>query len=83
MADEVWRRPYEVGMPLHRLTPGTPAPEMMAALRWTIPRRLIDFGYRAVHEMTVQAKAIIAAYYGNAPAAVVLERLLDRRSTRD
>ena len=31
------------------------------------PEKLIDFGYRAVHEMTVQAKAIIAAYYGNAP----------------
>lgn len=26
--------------------------------------KLIDFGYRAVHEMTVKAKAIIAAYYG-------------------
>ena len=31
------------------------------------PEKLIDFGYRAVHEMTVQAKAIIEAYYGNAP----------------
>jgi feruloyl esterase len=28
------------------------------------PEKLIDFGYRAVHEMTVKAKAIIAAYYG-------------------
>jgi feruloyl esterase len=26
--------------------------------------KLIDFGYRAVHEMTVRAKAVIAAYYG-------------------
>ncbi len=26
--------------------------------------KLIDFGYRAVHEMTVKAKEIIAAYYG-------------------
>ncbi len=26
--------------------------------------KLIDFGYRAVHEMTVKAKDIIAAYYG-------------------
>jgi Tannase and feruloyl esterase len=31
------------------------------------PEKLIDFGYRAVHEMTVQAKAIITAYYGHAP----------------
>ena len=26
--------------------------------------KLVDFGYRAVHEMTVKAKAVIAAYYG-------------------
>src|SRR5262249_24511683 len=31
------------------------------------PERVIDFGYRAVHEMTVAAKAIIAAYYGSGP----------------
>jgi feruloyl esterase len=31
------------------------------------PEKLIDYGPRAVHEMTVKAKAIIAAYYGNAP----------------
>lgn len=31
------------------------------------PEKLIDFGYRAVHEMTVQAKAIIGAYYGHSP----------------
>ncbi len=30
------------------------------------PEKLIDFGYRAVHEMTVQSKAIIAAYYKRA-----------------
>jgi len=29
------------------------------------PEKLIDFGYRAVHEMAVKAKAIVAAYYGN------------------
>lgn len=31
------------------------------------PEKLIDFGYRAVHEMTVQAKAVVAAFYGNRP----------------
>jgi feruloyl esterase len=31
------------------------------------PEKLIDFGYRAVHELTVKSKAIAAAYYGNAP----------------
>ena len=28
------------------------------------PEKLVDFGYRAVHEMTLKAKALIAAYYG-------------------
>jgi feruloyl esterase len=32
------------------------------------PEKLIDYGYRAVHEMTVQAKTVIAAFYRNGPA---------------
>jgi feruloyl esterase len=28
------------------------------------PEKLIDHGYRAIHEMTVQSKAIVAAHYG-------------------
>jgi len=31
------------------------------------PEKLIDFGYRSTHEMTVKAKAIVAAYYGRTP----------------
>jgi feruloyl esterase len=31
------------------------------------PEKLADFAHRAVHEMTVKAKAMIAAYYGQAP----------------
>jgi feruloyl esterase len=31
------------------------------------PERVVDFAYRAVHEMTVKAKAIIEAYYGRQP----------------
>ena len=31
------------------------------------PEKLIDFGYRAVHEMTVTAKAIITAFNGSGP----------------
>jgi feruloyl esterase len=31
------------------------------------PEKLIDFGYRSSHEMTVAAKAIVAAYFGRAP----------------
>jgi feruloyl esterase len=29
--------------------------------------QLVDYGYRAVHEMTVAAKAIMAAFYGSGP----------------
>lgn len=31
------------------------------------PEKVIDFGYRAVHEMTLKAKLAIAAYYGKTP----------------
>jgi len=31
------------------------------------PEKLIDYAWRSEHEMTVNAKAIIAAFYGNAP----------------
>ena len=31
------------------------------------PEKLIDFGYRAVHEMAVQSKTIISAYYKRGP----------------
>ena len=31
------------------------------------PEKVIDFGYRSVHEMTVLAKEIIAAHYGEGP----------------
>ena len=33
------------------------------------PEKLIDFGYRAVHETTAKAKSLVNAYYGNARAA--------------
>lgn len=37
---------------------------------WAIghPEKVIDFGYRAVHETSVQAKAIMRAFYGKDPA---------------
>jgi feruloyl esterase len=31
------------------------------------PEKVVDFAYRAVHEMTVQSKAIMKAFYGTAP----------------
>ena len=30
------------------------------------PQKIIDFGYRAIHETAVKAKAVIAAFYGSA-----------------
>jgi feruloyl esterase len=32
------------------------------------PEKVVDFAYRAVHEMSIAAKAIVAAFYGNAHA---------------
>jgi feruloyl esterase len=31
------------------------------------PEKLVDYSWRSIHEMTVESKAIIAAFYGNAP----------------
>ena len=31
------------------------------------PDKIVDFAYRAVHEMVVQAKAVMTAYYGRGP----------------
>jgi Tannase and feruloyl esterase len=33
------------------------------------PEKLIDFGYRAVHEMTLTARAVVRAFYENPPRA--------------
>ncbi len=32
------------------------------------PEKVVDYAYRAVHEMTVKSKAIISAFYGRNPA---------------
>ena len=41
-----------------------------AGASWAIghPEKLIDFGYRAVHETNLQAQAIIRAFYGKDPS---------------
>ncbi len=31
------------------------------------PEKVVDFGYRAIHETAVKAKAVIAAFYGETP----------------
>jgi hypothetical protein len=43
------------------------------------PEKLVDFGSRAVHEMTVEAKALIA-FFSQPGATFVLEQLLGRRA---
>ncbi len=40
---------------------------MDAAFAVGHPEKLVDFGYRAIHEMTVKAKALIAAFYDKGP----------------
>lgn len=41
--------------------------ETTAVFAFGHPEKLIDFAYRAVHEMTVTAKDIVVAFYGNGP----------------
>ncbi len=31
------------------------------------PEKVVDFGHRAIHEMTVKGKAVVEAFYGEAP----------------
>src|SRR3984957_5184758 len=49
-------------------SPDTGHTETTAAFVVGHPEKLIDFAYRAVHEMTLASKAITAAYYGKNPA---------------
>jgi tannase/feruloyl esterase len=45
---------------------GNPGPGGSGSFVLNHPERLIDFAYRAEHEMAVKSKAIIAAFYGKA-----------------
>ena len=44
------------------------------------PEKLIDFGYRSIHETTVTAKPVIAAFYGDGAEALLLFGLLIGRT---
>ena len=46
------------------------------------PERIKDFGYRAIHLMTVRGKEIANLYYGQRAAKGLLRRLLHRRPER-
>ncbi len=52
---------------LHRAPTGHEGSWKDASFALGHPEKVVDSAYRAVHEMTVKAKAIIAAYYGEAP----------------
>ncbi len=45
------------------------------------PEKIVDFGYRGIHEMTVKAKAILVAYYGKPAKRSVLHGVLQRRTS--
>ena len=46
------------------------------------PEKLVDFAYRAVHEMTVKAKAVTRGILRQRTCARLLERLLVGRQAR-
>ena len=50
-------------------TAGTDTGHVGGEAAWALghPEKVIDFGYRGLHETTVKAKAIIDAFYGNNP----------------
>jgi feruloyl esterase len=48
----------------HTAAAGLAAPDASWALNH--PEKITDFGYRAIHETTVAAKALVQAFYGNA-----------------
>jgi feruloyl esterase len=56
---------------LHRgyATASTDTGHTGGGARWALghPEKIVDFGWRAVHETTVLAKQAVAAYYGNGP----------------
>ena len=51
------------------VTAGTDTGHAGGEAAWALghPEKVIDFGYRGLHETTVKAKAIIDAFYGNHP----------------
>ena len=50
-------------------TAGTDTGHTVTDASWALghPEKVVDFGWRAIHEMTVKAKAIIQDYYGSGP----------------
>ena len=50
-------------------TAGTDTGHTGSDASWALghPEKVVDFGWRAIHEMTLKAKAVIQEYYGSGP----------------
>ena len=59
-------RPLTLGYAVSATDDGHRAEGMLPSASWSIghPEKLIDFGYRALHETALASKAILHAYYG-------------------
>jgi hypothetical protein len=68
--------PLTVGYAVAATDTGHQGTEDDASFALGHPEKLIDYGYRAVHEMALKAKTIIAAYYGGEPEILLLDWLL-------
>ena len=66
-------------------TGGTDTGHAGGGASWALghPEKVIDFGWRAVHEMSATSKQIIAALLRRGSAILVLERLFCRRPSGD
>jgi len=61
-------RPLALGYAVAATDDGHRAEGLMPSASWAVghPEKLIDFGYRALHETAAASKAILHAYYGKA-----------------
>ena len=62
-------------------TAGTDTGHQEQGGAWAIghPEKMIDFGYRATHEMTLKSKQIVKAFYDRSARYLLLQGLLHRR----
>jgi len=68
---EIWfpfmARPLAAGYVAASTDTGHEGPVMDASFALNHPEKVVDFGYRAVHELAAKAKAISVAFYGSPP----------------
>ncbi len=70
--------PLERGYATAGTDDGHTGPEKPDA-SWALghPEKVVDFGYRAVHQTTLQAKTVIRAFYGKKPARAYFDGCSD------